>query len=337
MHQAERDVRAVSRSTPHPDHVAVTKIGEDARFDAKLTKSNIPGEPWHPKRIIYYFCTHLRMNFAADVLHRHHRSDRHEDEAASLLYKSQFAGASGEIPEMVKSDHCLLRQAASARNTPSRFSRTKCWDSAGWIRCCSKDDKPSHAVCADLPGSPRCPQTGKIHRASRRARRYSFASTLPTRNRARSRGWNFISAIPRSSPDRENRAQPQDVDDVIQDVLLGFYGQSPTFIYDPSRGRFRGYLKVCTFRALKRRIGQNARFNGVPLDDVDPESPDVEKTWNDAWERESFARAVEQLRREIGLSPRFKAFERHVMDPGISALSCQRSHEALSFCDLIFG
>ena len=47
----------------HPDHVAVTRIAEDARFDAKLTKSEIPGEPWHPKRIIYYFCTHLRMNF----------------------------------------------------------------------------------------------------------------------------------------------------------------------------------------------------------------------------------------------------------------------------------
>ena len=109
-------------------------------------------------------------------------------------------------------------------------------------------------------------------------------------------------------------ARAQDVDDVIQDVLLGFYGQSPTFVYDPSRGRFRGYLKVCTFRALKRRMGQNARFNGVPLDDVDPESPDVERTWNDAWERESFARAVAQLRREIGLTPRFKAFERHVME-----------------------
>jgi len=48
----------------HPDHVAVTKIAEDARFDAKLTKTDIPGEPWNPKRIIYYFCTHLRISFA---------------------------------------------------------------------------------------------------------------------------------------------------------------------------------------------------------------------------------------------------------------------------------
>lgn len=47
----------------HPDHVAVTRIAEDARFDAKLTKTDIPGDPWHPKRIIYYFCTHLRVSF----------------------------------------------------------------------------------------------------------------------------------------------------------------------------------------------------------------------------------------------------------------------------------
>jgi len=49
----------------HPDHLAVTRIGEDARFDAKLTQSPIPGEPWYPKRIIYYFCSHLRFNFPA--------------------------------------------------------------------------------------------------------------------------------------------------------------------------------------------------------------------------------------------------------------------------------
>src|SRR4051812_17656238 len=49
----------------HPDHIAVTRIGEDARFDGKLTKSTIPGEPYYCRRIIYYFCTHLRFNFPA--------------------------------------------------------------------------------------------------------------------------------------------------------------------------------------------------------------------------------------------------------------------------------
>ena len=55
----------------HPDHIAVHKIAIDARFDAKLTKSDIPGEPHHPKRIIQYFCTHLRTHivptFCVDV------------------------------------------------------------------------------------------------------------------------------------------------------------------------------------------------------------------------------------------------------------------------------
>ncbi len=86
----------------HPDHVAVTRIAEDARFDAKLSKSNIPGQPWHPKRIIYYFCTHLRMNFVPtfciDI------SAEIDAKMASInAYASQFTkNASGDVSKMVK-------------------------------------------------------------------------------------------------------------------------------------------------------------------------------------------------------------------------------------------
>src|SRR5579864_5880471 len=85
----------------HPDHVAVTKIGEDARFDAKLTKSTIPGDPYYPKRVIYYFCTHLRMNFTPnfciDI------TDTLQAKIESVqCYKSQFVGNSAAVPEMVK-------------------------------------------------------------------------------------------------------------------------------------------------------------------------------------------------------------------------------------------
>jgi bacillithiol biosynthesis deacetylase BshB1 len=44
----------------HPDHVAATRLAEAARFWAKLTKCELPGEPWHPERIFYYGCVHLR-------------------------------------------------------------------------------------------------------------------------------------------------------------------------------------------------------------------------------------------------------------------------------------
>ncbi len=57
----------------HPDHRAVTRIVEDARFDAKLTKIDMPtptdawtgeamtlGDPTYPKWLFYYYATHLR-------------------------------------------------------------------------------------------------------------------------------------------------------------------------------------------------------------------------------------------------------------------------------------
>jgi bacillithiol biosynthesis deacetylase BshB1 len=86
----------------HPDHVAVTRIGEDARFDAKLTKTDIPGDPWYPKRIIYYFCTHLRLNFdptfCIDVSEQIERKMQ-----AIAAYESQFTmNAAGDVPAMVK-------------------------------------------------------------------------------------------------------------------------------------------------------------------------------------------------------------------------------------------
>ena len=85
----------------HPDHVATTRIGEDARFDAKLTKSDIPGEPWYPKRIIYYYCTHLRMNFQPgfflDI------SDEIDLKIEAIrAYVSQFVENDSPVVEMVK-------------------------------------------------------------------------------------------------------------------------------------------------------------------------------------------------------------------------------------------
>jgi len=45
----------------HPDHIAATKLVEDARFWSKLSRSDIPGMPFHPTRILYYFSVHLRI------------------------------------------------------------------------------------------------------------------------------------------------------------------------------------------------------------------------------------------------------------------------------------
>jgi bacillithiol biosynthesis deacetylase BshB1 len=44
----------------HPDHVAATQLIEAARFWSKLTKTDMPGEPFHPQRVFYFWCVHLR-------------------------------------------------------------------------------------------------------------------------------------------------------------------------------------------------------------------------------------------------------------------------------------
>jgi bacillithiol biosynthesis deacetylase BshB1 len=55
----------------HPDHVAASALVDAARFWAKLTKTDLPGPPHYPQRIIYYFSVHLRLHprpsFVLDV------------------------------------------------------------------------------------------------------------------------------------------------------------------------------------------------------------------------------------------------------------------------------
>lgn len=60
----------------HPDHRAVTRAVEDARFDAKLTKVEMPvppgfqgiGPPIYPKWLFYYHVSHLRATISPDFV-----------------------------------------------------------------------------------------------------------------------------------------------------------------------------------------------------------------------------------------------------------------------------
>ncbi len=88
----------------HPDHVAATQLIEAARFWSKLTKTDMPGEPFYPERIFYYYCVHLRLlpqpAFVLDI------SDSWEKKRAALeCYRSQFGdcpnfrlGENGTVP-----------------------------------------------------------------------------------------------------------------------------------------------------------------------------------------------------------------------------------------------
>ncbi len=110
---------------------------------------------------------------------------------------------------------------------------------------------------------------------------------------------------------RNMGARPQEIDDLVQDVMLNFFRGARSFTYDGGKGRFRGYLKTCTFHALHKRLGREAKFKTKPLDEVDPESPEVEETWNHIWQQEQLRRALEATREDYSGEKRktFRAFE----------------------------
>lgn len=45
----------------HPDHVAAASIARAARFYAKLSKTDMPGEPHYPARVYHYMAVHMRL------------------------------------------------------------------------------------------------------------------------------------------------------------------------------------------------------------------------------------------------------------------------------------
>ncbi len=109
-------------------------------------------------------------------------------------------------------------------------------------------------------------------------------------------------------------ARPQDVDDVIQDVFLGFFSVSPKFVYDPSKGRFRGYLKTLTLNAIRARFGRDAKLNTVPLTELADDAEPIETTWDETWRHQQLRRALEAVRREGAEHPQtYQAFELYVL------------------------
>lgn len=85
----------------HPDHVAASALVDAARFWAKLTKTDLPGEPFYPARLLYYFSVHLRLHvrpsFVLDV------SDYLDEKLRAVAcYPSQFVtGRPTEPPTLL--------------------------------------------------------------------------------------------------------------------------------------------------------------------------------------------------------------------------------------------
>jgi RNA polymerase sigma factor (sigma-70 family) len=140
---------------------------------------------------------------------------------------------------------------------------------------------------------------------------------------------------------RKMGARPSEVDDLVQEVLLGFFKAQPTFEYDPARGRFRGYLKTVTWRTwIKAR---RKTRDSAPLEGIDPEAPSIEEAWADAWKKAQLAHAIESVREQYHDNSTFRSWQLATVDKmpteavaaalGLSRdavyKNCQRINQAL--------
>lgn len=80
----------------HPDHLAAAEIALNARFYAKLTKTDMPGDPYYPPLLFRYATSHLRRvllpSAVVDISSAFQRKLK-----AVLAYQSQFGWRKEEL------------------------------------------------------------------------------------------------------------------------------------------------------------------------------------------------------------------------------------------------
>jgi RNA polymerase sigma-70 factor, ECF subfamily len=132
---------------------------------------------------------------------------------------------------------------------------------------------------------------------------------------------------------RRKGASAQQADEVVQNVISGFFEASPRFVYDPAQGRFRGYLKSCVSRALARvnrrrstapttpsssGAAAAAARAAVSIDELElpDKRVDEQDLWERLWRQQLLRRAVEVARQHYsrkGKLKTFLAFEQNVL------------------------
>jgi RNA polymerase sigma factor (sigma-70 family) len=102
---------------------------------------------------------------------------------------------------------------------------------------------------------------------------------------------------------RHQNLQAADMDDVLQDVLMNLTKAMPGFEYDPTKGKFRSYLKTVTLHAIFARSRQ--KKGEVALEDVktaaDAAAADatVDGVWDAQWRQYHLQQAMRVIESEF--------------------------------------
>jgi RNA polymerase sigma-70 factor, ECF subfamily len=116
---------------------------------------------------------------------------------------------------------------------------------------------------------------------------------------------------------RRQGLQPEDVDDVRQDVLLALTRAMPGFTYDPAKGKFRSYLKTIVLHAIYRKSFQKTRAR--PLEEAEDATrvgaadQGIDQQWEVEWRQYHLRTAMRSVANEFNEAD-MAAFERYAME-----------------------
>lgn len=115
-------------------------------------------------------------------------------------------------------------------------------------------------------------------------------------------------------------------EEVVQETMISVAKQMPEFQYDPSKGRFKGWLLTVVRRRIVDRHRKESRWSRIvsksrPLesstetenfDPADPHRPDLESLWDSEWEGNLIQRALKQVREQVS-EKQYLMYEMHVL------------------------
>ena len=132
--------------------------------------------------------------------------------------------------------------------------------------------------------------------------------------------WKLIYGVARKAGLNDADAQ-----DVVQETIIAVAQKMPAFNYDPSIGRFKGWLMQMTrwrildkvrkkqYEAAGRRLPRESPLDTALMEQqANPSDFDLEDAWNKEWERHVLDAALKKIKRRV--SPRqFQVFYLHVI------------------------
>lgn len=116
---------------------------------------------------------------------------------------------------------------------------------------------------------------------------------------------------------RDFRLSETEIDELIQETVIAVFRGREKFKYDPSKGKYRNYLRrVIDHRAIdiirKRKPEINSPAEGLDLL-MDEKQSHIEEKWDTEWQEHIIKLSLDELKDKIE-SVTYQAFELYAID-----------------------